>query len=265
MLRERWRSADSLLCVGLDPDPAGFPTHLRGQPDALFRFCRAIVDATADRVCAFKPQIAHFAALAGERDLERLIAHIHDAHPGVPVILDSKRGDIGSTAGRYAVEAFDRYRADAVTVNPYLGRDAVQPFLDRSDRGVVVLCRTSNPGAGDFQDMPVDGRPLFLHVAERIARDWNGNGNCALVVGATWPEQLAAVRATVGDLPILVPGIGAQGGDLDAVLAVGRDSRGAGLMISSSRAILYASDGPDFAEQAGARAEALRTAINRLR
>ncbi|HBK56357.1 MAG TPA: orotidine-5'-phosphate decarboxylase [Xanthomonadales bacterium] len=265
MLHERWRSADSLLCVGLDPDPAAFPAHLRGQPDALFRFCRAIVDATGDRVCAFKPQIAHFAALAGERDLERLIEHIHDAHPGVPVILDGKRGDIGSTAGRYAVEAFDRYRADAVTVNPYLGRDAVQPFLDRADRGVVILCRTSNPGAGDFQDMPVEGRPLFLHVAERIARDWNGNGNCALVVGATWPEQLAAVRATVGDLPILVPGIGAQGGDLDAVLAAGRDSRGTGLMISSSRAILYASDGPDFAEQARARAEALRTAINRLR
>jgi len=170
----------SLLCVGLDPEPSRLPALLRGHADGIFEFCRAIVDATADLVCCFKPQIAHFAAQRAEAALERLIAHIHAAHPGVPVILDAKRGDIGSTAQHYAAEAFDRYGADAVTANPYLGRDAVQPFLDRADRGVIVLCRTSNPGARDLQDLDVGGRPLYQHVAQRVARDWNANGNCAL-------------------------------------------------------------------------------------
>src|SRR6478736_10130250 len=174
---------DSLVCVGLDPEPSRFPAALREDPDAIFAFCRAIVDATADLVCCFKPQIAHFAALRTEEALERLIAHIHAQHPGLPVILDAKRGDIGSTAQNYAVEAFDRYAADAVTANPYLGRDSVQPFLDRADRGVVILCRTSNAGAGDLQDLLVDGRPLYQRVAEKVANEWNGNGNCALVVG----------------------------------------------------------------------------------
>lgn len=259
-LRRRWHESDSLLCVGLDPEPERFPAHLRETPDAVFAFCRAIVDATADLVCAFKPQMAHFAALGAEDALTRLIAHIHRGHPGIPVVLDGKRGDIGSTARHYAVEAFDRHGADAATVNPYLGGDALAPFLERADKGVVVLCRTSNPGAGDFQDLFINGRPLFLHVAERVARDWNRHGNCALVVGATWPEQLARVRATVGDLPILVPGVGAQGGDVAAVLRAGLDSEGAGLLISSSRAVLHAGDGPDFAE--AARAEASR--LNRL-
>lgn len=264
-LRRRWHEADTLVCVGLDPEPGRFPLHLRDEPDAVFAFCRAIVEATADLVCAFKPQIAHFAALGAEAALERLIAHIHDAHPGVPVILDAKRGDIGSTAGRYAAEAFDRYGADAVTVNPFLGGDALRPFLERADKGVVILCRTSNPGAGDFQDLDVGGRPLFLHVAERAVREWNGNGNCALVVGATWPAQLAQVRAIAAGMPILVPGVGAQGGDIEAVLRAGRDSRGAGLLVSSSRAILYAGDGPDFAERARTAVSELRDRINRWR
>ena len=177
-----------------------------------------IADATAQYACAFKPQIAHFAALRAEDALLRLIAHIHATHPGIPVILDAKRGDIGSTAQQYAREAFDRYAADAVTANPYLGRDSVQPFLDRADRGVVILCRTSNPGAGDLQDLLVDGRPLYQHVAEKVAHEWNTHGNCALVVGATWPEQLREVRAIIGDMPILVPGVGAQGGDVEAVV-----------------------------------------------
>ena len=264
-LRARWEQADSLVCVGLDPEPAKFPSHVANDPDAVFAFCRAIVDATAEYACCFKPQIAHFAALGAEEALQRLIAYIHDAHAGVPVILDAKRGDIGSTAQRYAAEAFDRYRADAVTANPYLGQDSLQPFLDRADKGVVILCRTSNPGAGDLQDLLVDGRPLYQCVAEKIARDWNGNGNCALVVGATWPEQLREVRAIVGDVPFLVPGVGAQGGDVEAVVRNAKTVDGTGLVVSSSRAILYASSGGDFAQAAANAAKALRDEINRYR
>jgi orotidine-5'-phosphate decarboxylase len=264
-LQRRWIEADTLLCVGLDPEPSRIPAHLRGNPDAVFEFCRAIVDATADAVCAFKPQIAHFAALGEESAMQRLIAHVHAAHPGIPVILDSKRGDIGSTAQHYAAEAFDRYGADAATVNPYLGRDSAQPFLDRADKGVIVLCRTSNPGSGEFQDLRVDGRPLYQHVAQRVAREWNANGNCLLVVGATWPDELAEVRALVGDLPFLVPGIGAQGGDVEAVLRAGATSDRSGLVISSSRAILYAGAGIDFADAARTAAITQRDQINRYR
>ncbi|WP_101926231.1 MULTISPECIES: orotidine-5'-phosphate decarboxylase [Luteimonas] len=268
-LRARWQSADTLVCVGLDPEPAKFPARFANDPDAVFAFCRDIADATADYACAFKPQIAHFAALGAEDALQRLIAHLHAAHPGVPVVLDAKRGDIGSTAQRYVAEAFERFAADAVTVNPYLGRDSVQPFLDRSDKGVVILCRTSNPGAADLQDLPVAHagatRPLYQHVAETIARDWNGHGNVSLVVGATWPEQLREVRAIVGDMPFLVPGVGAQGGDVEAVVGNAKTADGTGLMVSSSRAILYASNGDDFADAAAREARALRDAINRVR
>jgi orotidine-5'-phosphate decarboxylase len=264
-LQQAWTRNDSLVCVGLDPEPAKFPEHLRGTPDAVFDFCRAIVDATADLVCAFKPQIAHFAALRAEDVLERLITHIHAKHPGTPVILDAKRGDIGSTAQHYATEAFERYRADAVTLNPYLGRDSIEPFLDRADKGVILLCRTSNPGGADFQALDCGGQPLYLRVAETIARDWNANGNCALVTGATWPQELGMVRAVVGDMPLLVPGIGAQGGDVEAVLHHGRTTNGSGLMISSSRAILYAGRGEDFAVAARAAASELRDTINRHR
>ncbi|MEO7325015.1 MAG: orotidine-5'-phosphate decarboxylase [Dokdonella sp.] len=269
-LAQAWQRNDSLVCVGLDPEPARFPAPLRGDPDAVFSFCRAIVDATADLVCAFKPQIAHFAALAAEDALERLIAHVHAQHPGVPVILDAKRGDIGSTAQNYAIEAFDRYGADAVTVNPYLGRDSAQPYLDRADKGVIILCRTSNPGARDLQDLLIgdqsDGeRKLYQHVADMVARDWNSNGNCALVVGATYPQEIADVRQRVGDMPLLVPGIGAQGGDVEAVVRHGKATDGRGLMVSSSRAILYAGNGEDFAQAARKAAQALRDEINRYR
>lgn len=261
-LRARWAGADSLLCVGLDPEPARF-----ADAEAVFAFCRDIVDATAAHACCFKPQVAHFAARGAEEALERLIAHIHAAHPGIPVILDAKRGDIGSTARHYAAEAFDRYGADAVTANPYLGRDALQPFLDRADKGVVILCHTSNAGARDLQELPVTGadgmpRPLYQHVAGLVAREWNANGNCALVVGATFPQELGAVRALVGDMPLLVPGIGAQGGDLDAVVRHGLDRHGAGLLVSASRAILEASTGADHAEAAARVARELREAIN---
>lgn len=265
-LRDRWHDADTLVCVGLDPEPAKFPARFAGQPNAIFEFCRDIVDATAPYACAFKPQIAHFAAAEAEEALRMLILHIRLRHPHVPVILDSKRGDIGSTAQHYAREAFERYAADAVTVNPYMGRDSAQPFLDRADKGVVILCRTSNPGAGDLQDLLVDGKPLYQHVAAKVAREWNEHGNCALVVGATWPEQLREVRAIVGDeVPFLVPGVGAQGGDVRAVVSNARNRDGDGLVISSSRAILYASSGDDYAEAAANAARALRDEINLYR
>ena len=247
-----------MLCVGLDPDPARFPQVVGGS---VFEFCRAIVDATADVVCAFKPQIAYFAATGAEADLERLCVYIRDCHPETLLVLDAKRGDIGSTAEQYAREAFDRYGAHAVTVNPYLGGDSVEPFLRHPDGGVFVLCRTSNPGSGDFQSLPVDGRPLYLHVAERVAREWNTIGDCGLVVGATYPAELAEVRALVGDLPLLVPGVGAQGGDIPATVQAGRDHNGHGMVVNSSRAILYASSGADFADAARTEAIATREAL----
>ena len=262
-LRQAWHQNHSLVCVGLDPEPTKFPAHLRDDPDAIFEFCRAIVDATADVVCCFKPQFAHFAARSAEDALQRLIAHIHAQHPGVPVILDAKRGDIGSTAAFYAAEAFDRYGADAVTVNPYLGRDSLEPFLARADKGVVILCRTSNAGARDLQDLDVGGRKLYQHVAETAAREWNANRNCLLVVGATYPGELADVRAIVGEMPLLVPGVGAQGGDVEAVVRNGATKDGTGLVISSSRAILYAGSGVDFADAARAAAIVLRDEISR--
>ncbi|HVT31112.1 MAG TPA: orotidine-5'-phosphate decarboxylase [Rhodanobacteraceae bacterium] len=264
-LNDVWQRNDSLVCVGLDPEPAKFPAHLRDHPDAIFEFCRTIVDATADLVCCFKPQFAHFAAHRAEGALERLVNHIHEAHPGVPVILDAKRGDIGSTAAYYAAEAFDRYRADAVTVNPYLGGDSLKPYLDRTDKGVVILCRTSNPGARDLQDLDVGGRPLYRHVARMAASEWNGNGNCLLVVGATYPAELAEVRAEIADMPLLVPGVGAQGGDVEAVIANGCASDGSGLLVSSSRAILYADPSDATGGAARRAAQLLRDDMNRFR
>ena len=265
-LRARWQHADSLLCVGLDPDPAKFPHAFASHDDALFAFCRDIADATAQFACAFKPQIAYFAAHdGGEAQLQRLIAHIKRAHPDVPVILDAKRGDIGSTAQQYAAEAFDRFGADAVTLNPYMGLDSAQPFLSRSERGCVFLCHTSNPGARDFQELQVEGAPLYQHVARTIANDWNANGNCALVVGATFPEELKVIRGIVGDMPLLIPGVGAQGGDVAAVVRSGTAADGTGLMINSSRGILYASRGDDYAQAAADAARTLRDEINRHR
>jgi orotidine-5'-phosphate decarboxylase len=263
-LKDAWRRNDSLVCVGLDPEPGKLPPGFSGE-EGLFAFCREIVDATAGLVCAYKPQIAYFAAQRAEGVLERVIRHIHDRYPGIPVILDAKRGDIGSTAKQYSVEAFGRYDADAVTLNPYMGRDTAQPFLDHADKGIILLCRTSNPGGADFQALDCGGQPLYVRVAEAIARDWNGNGNCALVTGATWPEELGRVREIVGTMPLLVPGIGAQGGDIAAVMHHGQTRDGTGLMISSSRAILYASTGPDFAEAARRAADEMRKSVNSFR
>ncbi|ANQ86821.1 orotidine 5'-phosphate decarboxylase [Azoarcus olearius] len=264
-LRAAWQQRDSLLCVGLDPDPARFPAHLQGRRDAIFEFCAAIVDATADLVCSFKPQIAYFAARRAEDQLEALIDHIHAHHPGVPVILDAKRGDIGSTAEQYAVEAFERFKADAITVNPYMGRDSVDPYLAYPDKGVILLCRTSNPGGSDLQFLDVGGEKLYERVARLVAEDWNASGNCGLVVGATFPAEIARVRALTGEMPLLVPGIGAQGGDIEATVKAGRTAAGGGLMINSSRAILYAGKGEDFAAAARAAALQTRDAINAYR
>ena len=270
-LSAAWARNDSLLCVGLDPDLARvverLPAHLKDRPDSIVRFCKAIIDATADLACAFKPQIAYFAALGAEDQLEEICRYLRTAYPHIPLILDAKRGDIGATAQQYAREAFERYGADAVTVNPYMGFDSVEPYLAWQDRGVIVLCRTSNAGGSDLQFLDVGGQPLYQHVARLVAEKWNRNGQCALVVGATFPGELAQVRAIVGDMPLLVPGIGAQGGDVEATVRAGRTQDGTGMMISSSRAILYAvpGEGEDFVAAARRVARETRDEINRYR
>jgi orotidine-5'-phosphate decarboxylase len=267
-LNTAWKTNNSLLCVGLDPDIKRFPAHLQGQPDAVFAFCKAIIDATADFACAFKPQIAYFAALRAEDQLEAICRYLRERYPHIPLVLDAKRGDIGATAEQYAREAFERYNADAVTLNPYMGFDSIAPFLEWKDRGSIILCRTSNPGGSDLQFLTVGGQaqpmPLFQLVARLVANEWNTNGQCALVVGATFPQELAEVRAIVGDLPLLVPGIGAQGGDIQATVLAGRTANGAGMMINSSRAILYAAPqaDEDFAQAARRVAAETCDAIN---
>ena len=253
-LQSAWASQGSMLCVGFDPDPKRLPLSLQGKPEGIFEFCREIADATADLVCAFKPQFAYFASQRAEVQLEKLIQHLKDKYPHIPVILDSKRGDIGSTADHYALEVFERYGADAVTVSPYMGFDTIEPYLKHAGKGVIVLCRTSNPGGSDLQFLNVspDGQPLYLHVAKLAAQQWNSSGQISLVVGATFPEEIAKVRAIVGEMPLLIPGIGAQGGDIDATVKAGAipNKPGTGMIINSSRAILYASSGSDFADAA---------------
>ena len=250
-----------MLCVGLDPDPTKFPDGVERTARGVLDFCRSIVDATAHTVCAFKPQIAYFAAIGAERELELLCAHVRATCPDVVLILDAKRGDIGPTAERYAVEAFDRYGADAVTVNPYLGTDSIEPFLAHRGKGVIVLCRTSNPGGADLQNLDVGGATLYEKIARLAVDDWSTKGEIALVVGATVPDELRRVRSIVGDLPLLVPGIGAQGGDVVATVRAGADSTGYGMMINSSRAVLYASTGTDWIEAARRVAETTRDEI----
>jgi orotidine-5'-phosphate decarboxylase len=260
-LQSSWASQGSLLCVGFDPDPQRLPLSLQGKSEGIFEFCREIADSTADLVCSFKPQFAHFASQRAEAQLEKLIRHLKDHYPHIPVILDSKRGDIGSTAEHYAMEVFERYGADAVTVSPYMGFDTIEPYLRHKGKGVIVLCRTSNPGGSDLQFLNVapDGQPLYLHVAKLAAQQWNSSGQISLVVGATFPEEIAKVRTIVGDMPLLIPGIGAQGGEIDATVKAGAipNKPGTGMIINSSRAILYASSGSDFAQ--AARTVALNT------
>jgi orotidine-5'-phosphate decarboxylase len=265
-LADAERSHQSLLCVGLDPEPSRFPADLKGDAGRIFDFCAAIVDATADLVLAFKPQIAYFAAHRAEAQLEKLMDHMRKVAPQVPVILDAKRGDIGSTAEQYAIEAFERYGADAVTLSPFMGYDSVEPYLRRHGKGAFLLCRTSNPGGDDLQNQrlaTIAGQPLlYEHVASLAQGPWNINGQLGLVVGATYPAEIARVRELAPTLPMLIPGVGAQGGDAVATvragLRVAADGKTTGpIVVNSSRAILYAGAGADFAS--AARREALRT------
>jgi len=266
-IQAAWAAQESLLCVGFDPDPKRLPACLVGQKDAIFTFCKEIADATADLVCAFKPQFAYFAAQGAEPQLEKLLHYLKKTYPHIPIILDSKRGDIGSTAEQYAIETFERYGADAVTVSPYLGQDSVEAYLRYTGKGVIILCRTSNPGSADLQALPVMNKtgaePLYLHVARLASQEWNTSGQVGLVVGATFPEEITRVRAIVGNMPLLIPGIGAQGGDIEATVKAGQiaGKPGTGMIINSSRAILYASAGADFASAARSAALSTRDAI----
>ena len=260
MLHTASTQNSSMLCVGLDPEPTRFPADMQGDPRKIYDFCAAIVDATADLVCAFKPQIAYFAAHGAEDQLERLMQHMRANAPQVPVILDAKRGDIGSTAQQYAKEAFERYGADAVTLSPFMGFDSVEPYLDYPGKGAFLLCRTSNPGGNDLQNQrlaSVEGQPLlYEHIASLAQGPWNRNGQLGLVVGATYPAEIERVRALAPTVPLLIPGVGAQGGDAAATVRAGWRPDGP-IIVNSSRAILYASSGADFA--AAARREALKT------
>jgi orotidine-5'-phosphate decarboxylase len=264
-LRQAERANNSLLCVGLDPEPAKFPASMRGDASKIYDFCAAIVDATADLVIAFKPQIAYFAAHAAEAQLERLMAHMRQTAPAVPIILDAKRGDIGSTAEQYAKEAFERYGADCVTLSPFMGFDSVQPYLKYHGKGAFLLCRTSNPGGDDLQNQrlaELPGQPLlYEHIASLVQGPWNLNGQLGLVVGATYPAEIERVRKVAPTVPLLIPGVGAQGGDAVATVKAGyRAAQGettAPIVVNSSRAVLYASADADFAQ--AARAAAITT------
>lgn len=257
-LLKRQQLLQTHLCIGLDPDLSRIPEHLRSESDVIFRFNRAIVDATHDLVCCYKPQNAHFTGIGAEGQLEATIRYIQGLD--VPVLLDSKRGDVESTSEHYAREAFERYGADAVTVNPYMGHDAMQPFLGYADRGVFILCRTSNPGGADLQHLKLEtGETLYQHVARLAADSWNTHGNVGLVVGATRPEELAAVRDVCGNLPFLLPGVGAQGGDIESAVL---SAEGGPIIMSASRSVLYASSGIDFDQAARIVAHETRLAIN---
>jgi len=260
-LSHAWRTTNSLVCVGLDPDVAKIPARFANSSQAILDFNKEIVDATYDLVCAYKPQIAFYNAAGAERQLEQTIEYIRQRAPHAIVILDSKRGDIGNTATAYAAEAFERYKADAVTINPYMGEDTVRPFVKDARHAAIVLCRTSNSGARDFQDLLVDGVPLYRHVAQRAASKWNELQNVLLVVGATYPEEMALLRKAHPEMTFLVPGIGAQGGDLKATLDNGLDANKQGLLISSSRQIIFAGDQGAIRKAA----QELRDQINELR
>ena len=272
MLQQASQRHQSMLCVGLDPEPSKFPAAMKGEASHIFDFCAQIVDATHDLVCAFKPQIAYFAAHRAEDQLEQLVQHIRRTAPHLPIILDAKRGDIGSTAEQYAIEAFDRYGADAVTLSPFMGFDSVQPYLKRHGKGAFLLCRTSNPGGDDLQNQrlaSVQGQPLlYEHIARLAQGPWNLNGQLGLVVGATYPAEIERVRAIAPTLPLLIPGVGAQGGDAAATVKAGLRTQGGQvsgpIIVNSSRAVLYASSHADFAAAARTAAMATRDQLQTL-
>jgi orotidine-5'-phosphate decarboxylase len=259
---------NSLLCIGLDSNPDKLPPHLRNQAEPQFAFNRAIIDATADLVCAYKPNSAFYegAGAQGIAELQKTCQYILETYPAIPIILDAKRADIGSTNEGYTRFAFEYLQVDAITLHPYLGKEALEPFLAHRDKGLIILCRTSNPGANEFQDLPCGEEKIYQLVARTVQNDWNSKGNCLLVVGATYPGEMAEIRTIVGDdMVFLVPGVGAQGGDVEQTLKAGLTTRRDGLIISSSREIIFASDGPDFAEAARQKAIALRDDINKYR
>lgn len=265
LLEKRW-IAGSAVCVGLDSDISKVPEHLKGGSvkEALLSFNTQIIDATADGACAYKMQIAYYEACGAEgiAALIETAVYAREHYPDIPLILDAKRADIGATNDAYVKAAFDVFGYDAITLHPYLGKEALKPFLDQKDKGCIILCRTSNPGAGEFQDLLIDGEPLYTIVARRVVTQWNENGNCAVVVGATYPEELKEVRAIVGDMPILIPGIGAQGGDVEKTVKAGKNSMGRGMIINSSRGIIFASKEADFADAARRETLKLRDEIN---
>jgi len=264
------RAHDSLLCVGLDPEPAKFPGAWQHDPARIFDFCATIIDATRDLVLAFKPQIAYFAANRAEEQLERLMAHIRKVAPDVPVILDAKRGDVGSTAEQYAREAFERYQADAVTLSPFLGFDSIEPYMKYDGKGLILLCRTSNLGGADLQSQRLAGGDLlYEHIARLAQHEWNHNGQLGLVVGATFPAEIARVRELAPTLPLLLPGVGAQGGDAQACVQAGwrGDERhtSAPIIVNNGRSVLYASRGNEFAAAARKVADETRVLLNSAR
>ncbi len=265
-LQNAWTKNQSMVCVGLDPDLAKLPTHIQEKEFPIFEFNKAIIDATADLVCAYKPQVAYYAGQDAEDELQMTIDYILEKYPEIPVIFDAKRGDIGPTAQRYAQEAFERFNADAVTLNPYMGTDTLKPFIDHADRGSVILCRTSNPSGDELQNITdANGTPIYQIVAQYAKDKWNYNQNIMLVIGATYPGELGEVRKICPTIPFLVPGVGAQGGDVQKTVQAGKDANGWGLVINSSRGIIYASNGTDFAEAAREATLQLRNEINLYR
>lgn len=264
-LYHRWKQKQTLVCVGLDTDLEKIPTHLRQEKYPLFSFNKAVIDATHDLVCAYKPQIAFYSAYGAENQLEMTFQYLRSTYPDIPTILDAKRGDIGSTAEMYAKEAFDRYHADAITVNPYLGGDSMEPFLSRAEKGIIILCKTSNPGSGEIQALKVDGEEIYRKIAYLAQNRWNLNNNVCLVVGGTYPKELAKVRKMAPDIPILVPGVGAQGAKVKDIVENGMTDDHTGLIINSSRKIIYASSDADFDDAARETTLALRDEINAYR
>lgn len=257
----------SLVCVGLDPDLDKLPDHIKEKDNPLFSFNKEIIDATADLVCAFKPNSAFYEAIGEEgiRELRMTCDYLKMTHPDVPIILDAKRADIGHTNDGYVQYAFDYLQVDAITVQPYLGSEAIAPFLKRTDKGIIVLCRTSNPGAGELQDLEIKGKKLYEIIAEKVVNDWNKNNNCLLVIGATYPKELKEIRNIVGDMTFLVPGVGAQGGEVADIVTHGLNSKKAGMIISSSRGVIYAGNGVDFAQKSREACEKLKVEINTYR
>lgn len=268
---------NSLVSVGLDSNFKKIPKFIKkgkSKADAIFEFNKSIINATYDLVCAYKPNIAFYEAegLKGLKSLKKTVDYICKNYPQIPVILDAKRADIGSTNEGYVKAIFDYFGFDAVTVHPYLGQEALEPFLKRKDKGIIVLCRTSNPGAGEFQDLsirletdPSKGPFLYQYVAKKVAKDWNKNNNCGLVVGATYPKELNEIRQIVGDMILLIPGIGKQGGVVEKTVRAGKNSKGGGMIINSSRSIVFASAGKDFAQVARKKTEELKDLINKFR